>query len=286
MRVGIYTNIFKDKNLSVTKNLIESFSSHGIVCLAHENLRDKVRCNGYMSESDEGTLPDMMLAVGGDGTLLGIAKWCAVRKIPVLGVNLGKLGFLTEAEPDNFDALAKDLAAQKYSVEKRTMLCAQWRDKRFYALNEIVITRRNVSKMIVLKVDIEGAPLDKHYCDGFIVSTPTGSTAYSLSAGGPVISPTANVFALTPVNSHSMHSRPVVIGDDEKIDITLLARADDAMVLADGKNVICLPEKQTIRIGKATKRALFVRLHKNGFYERLLRKLNTWSITPSEEDAK
>ena len=107
MRVGIYTNIFKDKNLSVTKNLIESFSSHGIVCLAHENLRDKVRCNGYMSESDEGTLPDMMLAVGGDGTLLGIAKWCAVRKIPVLGVNLGKLGFLTEAEPDNFDALAK-----------------------------------------------------------------------------------------------------------------------------------------------------------------------------------
>ena len=163
------------------------------------------------------------------------------------------------------------------------MLCADCDHRKYYALNEFVIARRNVSKMIMLKVEVGDAPLDRHYCDGFIVSTPTGSTAYSLSAGGPVISPTAKVFALTPINSHSMHSRPVIIGDDERIGITLQARADDAMVIADGKNVCLLPDKKTIFLYKASKRALFVRLHNNGFYERLLRKLNTWSVTPAEE---
>lgn len=282
MKVGIYTNIRKDKNFSITKKLIESFSACGIMCYAHELLSGKVTCSGFFSESDELDF-DMMLAIGGDGTLLSIAKLCAVKKIPILGVNLGKLGFLTEAEPENFDGLAKDIASGKYTIEQRTMLCAELDGKRYYALNEIVIARRNVSKMIMLKVDIESAPVDKYYCDGFIISTPTGSTAYSLSAGGPVISPTASVMLLTPVNSHSMHSRPIVIGDGEKIDITLQARADDAMVIADGKNVCILPEKKTIAIFKANKRALFVRLNKNGFYERLLRKLNTWSVTPGEE---
>lgn len=282
MKVGIYTNVHKDVNLTVTLKLIGSFSSHGILCYVHDNLKDKISCDGFFAENDNVNL-DMLLTVGGDGTMLSISKWCAVRSIPVLGVNLGKLGFLTEAEPESFDELACELVKNNYTVEKRTVLCAQLGEKRYYALNEIVIARRNVSKMIMLKAEIGGAPVDKYYCDGFIVCTPTGSTAYSLSAGGPVISPTANVFALTPINSHSMHSRPIVIGDNESIGITLQARADDAMVIADGKNVCILPEKKTIQIYKAPKRALFVRLNKNGFYERLLRKLNTWSLTPGEE---
>lgn len=282
MKVGIYTNIHKDKELVVTKRLIECLGDRDILCYAHDILKDKVVCEGYFNESDNKHF-DMMLTVGGDGTMLSISKWCAVKRIPVLGVNLGKLGFLTEAEPEGLDELACEIAQGNYSIEHRTVLCAQLGEKRFYALNEIVIARRNVSKMIMIKVDIEGVPVDKYYCDGFIVCTPTGSTAYSLSAGGPVISPTAGVFALTPINSHSMHSRPIVIGDDESIGITLQARADDAMVIADGKNVCILPEKTAIQIFKAPKRALFVRLNKNGFYERLLRKLNTWSLTPGEE---
>ncbi|MCI8413208.1 MAG: NAD(+)/NADH kinase [Clostridia bacterium] len=281
MKVGIYANIYKDKDLSVTSRLVRSFSENGILCTVAEGLCGKVSCDGVYTDADMGEL-DMLLVIGGDGTILSVAKKCAVKGIPILGVNLGTVGFLTEAEPDDFTALAREIAAGNYSIERRAMLCAVLDDKRYYALNEIVIARRNVSKMIVLKVDIGGAPVDRHNCDGFIVCTPTGSTAYSLSAGGPVISPTANVFSLTPVNSHSMHSRPIVIGDDEQIGITLVARADDAMVIADGKNVCMLPERQTIHIGKAQKRALFVRLRNHNFYERLLRKLNTWSITSGE----
>lgn len=282
MKVGIYTNIHKDKDLTVTEKLTRCLHARSVFCYAHDNLKDKIECDGFFNENDNKHF-DMMITVGGDGTMLSISKWCAVKRIPVLGVNLGKLGFLTEAEPNELEELAEAIANGNYSVEQRTVLCAQLGEKRYYALNEFVITRRNVSKMIMIKVDIEGAPVDKYYCDGFIVCTPTGSTAYSLSAGGPVISPTANVFSLTPINSHSMHSRPIVIGDEESISITLQARADDAMVIADGKNVCVLPEKTAIQIFKAPKKALFVRLNKNGFYERLLGKLNTWSLTPGEE---
>lgn len=283
MNVGLYTNIYKDKDLVVTRKLLESLRSEGILCYGYDNLSEELECEGYFTDDDDIEL-DMLLAIGGDGTILSIAKWCAVHKIPVLGINLGKVGFLTEAEPENFADLASDIACGRYTVEERTMLCGQLGGKRVHALNEIVIARRNVSKMIMLKVDIDGAPVDKHYCDGFIVCTPTGSTAYSLSAGGPAISPTSRVFSLTPINSHSLHARPIIIGDNETIGITLVARADDAMVIADGKNICALPEKETMHIFKAQKKALFVRLKGSSFYERLLRKLNTWSITPGEEE--
>ena len=283
MNAGIYTNIYKDKNLSVTKKLIASLRSHGINCYTYGSLSAKVVCDGFFSENDTVNI-DVLFAIGGDGTLLSISKWCATKNIPMLGVNLGKIGFLTEAEPNEIDSLALDISEGKYSVDKRTMLRARIGDKEFYALNEIVVSRKNVSKMIMLEVDIEGAPVDKYYCDGLIVCTPTGSTAYSLSAGGPVISPHAGVFSITPLNSHSLHSRPIVVGDDETISVTLSARAGDAMILADGKEVCLLPEKQKIIISKAKKRALFIRLNNANFYERLLGKLNTWSITPHEED--
>lgn len=283
MNAGIYTNIYKDANLAVTQKLISSLNSYGINCYAHESLSGKVKCAGFFSENGSVKI-DMLFAIGGDGTLLSISKWCAAKNIPILGVNLGKMGFLTEAEPNEIDSLARDISEGKYCVDKRTMLCARVGDKEFYALNEVVISRRAVSKMIMLKVTIEGAPVDKYYCDGLIVCTPTGSTAYSLSAGGPVISPHAGVFSVTPLNSHSMHSRPVVVGDDEVINITLAIRAGDAIVLADGKEVCALIENQSITISKAERRALFVRLNNANFYERLLRKLNSWSITPHEED--
>lgn len=282
MTVGIYTNTYKDVDLSVTKELLKSFCGCGIVCYAYINLKNKIEHTLFFDENNN-IIPDMILAIGGDGTLLRVSKWCAKNKIPILGINMGKLGFLTEAEPHDFDELATNLLQGNYTVEKRTMLCATVEKKKYLALNEIVITRSNVAKMITINVNIDKDRVDTHYCDGFIVCTPTGSTAYSLSAGGPVISPTANVFSLTPINSHSMHSRPIVIGNNEQIEITLSGKADDAAVIADGKNVCNLNGNSRIKINKAKVNALFIRLNNNGFYERLLRKLNTWSITTKEE---
>ncbi|MDE7394801.1 MAG: NAD(+)/NADH kinase [Clostridiales bacterium] len=281
MIAGIYTNLSKDKDLSVTKQIFSGLTAHGVQCAVSENLSNKITDVKTFSASADGL--DMMIVIGGDGTILDIVQHAAAKNIPVLGINLGKVGFLTEAEPNGFDSLSRAIAEKKYKVEKRAMLCAEVGGQRFYALNEFVVTRRNVSKMIMLRLAVGGEEVDKYYCDGMIVCTPTGSTAYSLSAGGPVISPKAKVFSVTPVNSHSLHSRPIVIGEEETVDFTLLARADDAMVLADGKNVCTLPEKQTISIFKAERQALFVRLSESKFYGRLLGKLNTWSITPSEE---
>lgn len=281
MIVGIYTNLSKDKDLSVTKRLLSGLTALGVEGAVSENLSNKIPGIDTFSISDNG--PELIIVIGGDGTILDVVQHAAQKNIPVLGINLGKIGFLTETEPNDFDALARAVAEKKYTIEKRTMLCAEVGGQHFYALNEFVVTRRNVSKMIMLRLSIGGEEVDKYYCDGMIVCTPTGSTAYSLSAGGPVISPKANVFSVTPVNSHSLHSRPIVIGEEERVDFTLLARANDAMVLADGKNVYTLPEKQPISIYKANRNALFVRLSESKFYGRLLGKLNTWSITPDEE---
>ena len=267
--------------MSVTNRLIASLTSHGVQCALTKN--PFAQTTGKTASSATSETPDMLIVVGGDGTILDHVAHAAQHDIPVLGINLGKVGFLTEAEPDGFDSLAFAIAQKQYRVEKRTMLCAQVEGARFYALNEFVLMRRHVSKMIMLRLAVGDEEVDKYYCDGMIVCTATGSTAYSLSAGGPVISPQANVFAVTPVNSHSLHSRPIVIGDTERVALTLLARADDAMVLADGKIVHTLPEKQTISIFKAQKQALFVRFSENKFYGRLLGKLNTWSLTPEEE---
>lgn len=282
MKVGIYTNYRKDTDFSVTEKLVKSFSDCGILCYIYDGMPQTLMCDGRFCEDENADL-DMLVVVGGDGTILSVAKRCAVSGVPILGVNLGKVGFLTEAEPKDFDALACDIAAGNYTIEKRIMLCVKAFGKKYYALNEIVVSRRNFSKMIRLKVEVGGDIVDRYNCDGFIVCTPTGSTAYSLSAGGPVISPKANVLALTPINSHSLHSRPIVISDGERVEITLEARADDAMVIADGRNVCILPEGKTINVSKAAKQALFVRINNDNFYERLLRKLNTWSITPTEE---
>lgn len=280
MTAGIYTNLYKDRDLSVTESLLTCLRNCGCNCAVCENLTGKIKGVRTLSDSEK---PDILIVVGGDGTILSVAERCAERQIPVLGINMGKVGFLTETEPNGFEALARAIAKKHYAVEARTMLCAQVDDRRFYALNEFVVARRNVSKMIMLRLAIDGEEVDRYACDGMIVCTATGSTAYSLSAGGPILSPKAHVFAVTPVNSHSLHSRPIVIGEDEKAELTLLARADDAMVIADGKNVCTLPEKQTISVFKSDRQALFVRLSESRFYERLLTKLNTWSITPNEE---
>ncbi len=275
--VALYTNPNKDADLSVTKNLIACFQEQGIRCAISAQSPDVF--SEYMTKNER---PDLVLVVGGDGTILRIAKIAAARQVPVLGINLGKVGFLTETEPQAFSTLAARLAQKKFTVESRHMLCATVGESDFFALNEFVVTRHSVAKMMTLSLYVDGEKVDSYHCDGMIVCTPTGSTAYSLSAGGPILSPRAGVFAVTPINSHSLRSRPIVVGDDEVV--RLKTHSDDALVLCDGRKVCSLENKQYIEVKKSPHKALFVRLGAQDFYERLLRKLNTWSTTLHEED--
>ncbi len=271
MRIGIYANSEKDKGLKVTRKIVVALKKRGVDCFLHESIS--------IDEIEHRSTPenfDMVIAVGGDGTLLKVTVECARYAVPVLGFNLGNLGFLTECEPSQIEEVCDAVAKKNYTVEKRAMLSASFNNETYLALNDVVLQRES-DKMMLLNVTINGNKLDTFYSDGYIVSTPTGSTAYSLSAGGPILSPSACAFALTPINSHSLRARPVVIGDNEKVVLNLCKRGN-AHIIIDGKTRGKLSPSQQISVVKASVTAGFIRLKNCDFYGRLLSKLNAWGV--------
>ncbi|MFR5062813.1 MAG: NAD(+)/NADH kinase [Christensenellales bacterium] len=281
MKVGIFTNLHKDKDLSVTKALLKCLSYRGVSYAVDEELKSKVQASDYFSLSKPADF-DFMLTVGGDGTILRVAKYCARYHIPVAGLNLGFVGFLTEEEPDRVDFLVDALINGQYSLERRTLLSAEAEGKCFFALNDVVVSRDSDSRMLEADVFVNDEFVDRYFCDGYIVSTPTGSTAYSLSAGGPILSPNVAAFILTSINSHSLHSRPIVVSENDEIALRIGGRGSVNLVV-DGVSGARLSGGAEIRLKKSDAVVSFVRLSGHGFFNKLLTKLNKWGITSREE---
>lgn len=184
--------------------------------------------------------PDVILALGGDGTILRAAQVALAQGVPLAGANLGKLGFLSTGDADHLEQMVDDLSQGRYRIEKRMMLTAtatlDGRELRnVTALNEVVIERGTLSRVVSINVSVGGEPVATYVADGFIVSTPTGSTAYSLSAGGPLIEPEVQAMVLTSVSAHSPLWRSIVVGPDRTV--TLETPADAVAFSADGQAV-------------------------------------------------
>lgn len=278
MRVGIFTNCNKDVDLSVTKRLNALLVAADFDVLLHKDIVSKGISGKCFDESRDNKI-DVMLTVGGDGTILKIASCCAKFDTAILGINLGHIGFLTEIEINAIDTIPELLLQKKLVSEKRSLLCAETGGKIYYGLNDVVLSRDNVERMIGVMVEVDGRLADKYSCDGYIVCTPTGSTAYSLSAGGCILSPEARAMALVPINSHSLHSRPIVVSDDAKIEISLISSSDSCSVIVDGQCMGQVKTNDKLSVKKADKELVFLRLKDSNFYEKLLSKLNTWSVT-------
>lgn len=278
MKVGIYANLKKMQSLEVTKNIISALRKRGIDFQLHNSLKDKIDGEYFSFDNLEF---DIMFALGGDGTILKLAKYCAQKDIPIFGINIGTVGFLTEIEPNQINDALKKILDGNYTLEHRSMINYCDGEKTYTALNDIVLNREYNSKLMLLDLYINGEIVDRYYCDGFIVSTPTGSTAYSLSAGGAILSPRANALALTPISSHSLHSRPIVVDDSEKITLKVLKK-EPFNLIADG-NVVMDKYVGEVTIEKSNKSATFIRLDNHNFYNKLLKKLNKWSVADIEE---
>ncbi len=277
--IGIYTNRIKDTDLAVTKRLVSLLMHEGYNVYLHKDISPiSLECPSF-DENDE-KLFDILLTVGGDGTILRIATYCARLDIAILGINLGTVGFLTEIELDSLNMIPRILSEKEYSTEKRSLLCVNCKEISGYALNEIVLSRDFSDRMIALSVSVDGKLADKYYCDGFIVSTPTGSTAYSLSAGGCVLSPDVKAMAILPINSHSLHSRPIIVSDEATVKITVLSSGKNCAVIADGQSIGTVDSGEELTVTTAKKQLTFIRLNHSNFYEKLLSKLNIWSVTP------
>lgn len=220
---------------------------------------------------------DFLISLGGDGTLLEAAREGASHGIPVMGVNFGHLGFLCEIEKvDVFDALEKILN-HEYQIQERLMLQAvvkrsQTEDVSQLALNDVVFSRESQEGVITLQANLSGEPSVSYPADGLIVSTPTGSTAYSLSAGGPILSPNVQAVLLTPLAAHTLSARPMLISDQEEIQI-FLSSGERCLVSFDGRNSIELHSGESVSIKKASIRAQLIRLGNRSFPQVVREKL-------------
>jgi len=195
---------------------------------------------------------DMVISIGGDGTFLKAARRVGRKGIPILGINTGRLGFLADISPEEMEETFDEIQNGRYSVEERSVLQLICNDKHLqdspYALNEIAILKRDSSSMISIRTAINGAYLNTYQADGLVIATPTGSTAYSLSVGGPIIVPHSNTIAITPVAPHSLNVRPIVIRDDWEITLDVESRSHNFLVAIDGRSETCKETTQlTIR---------------------------------------
>lgn len=223
---------------------------------------------------------ECVITLGGDGTLIQAARDLAGRRIPMLGVNLGNLGYLTQVgRQEEMTGILDDLIADQYQLEKRMMLKGSVvRDgavlKEDLALNEVVIARREMLRLLKMKIFVNGEALNQYQADGMIVATPTGSTAYNLSAGGPIVEPTARMTILTPICSHALNGRSIVLSSEDQIEIEVLGNEEDGQsAVFDGDTFIHLKVGDRLRIERSEVETVLVKLKAISFLDNLRSKL-------------
>lgn len=223
---------------------------------------------------------DVLFVLGGDGTILNVAAECAKRSVKIMGINYGHVGFLAEFEQSRLDDALKLVCDGNFKTQKRSMLNISYGGKEFLALNDLVVQRgtcgTDFSNTVEMRAEIDGSLVDNFTADGIIVSTPTGSTAYSLSAGGSVLTPDISAFIMTPICAHSLHSRPVVYSDNSVLDIYAVSAKKQLNIVVDGVVSGSLNAGERIRVQKSRYFVEFISSDKN-FFGELLLKLNKWS---------
>ncbi|WP_353115853.1 NAD kinase [Microbacterium sp.] len=231
---------------------------------------------GQGVEADE---LELAIVLGGDGTILRAAELVRGSGAPVLGINMGHVGFLAEIERDDMDDAVRRVIARDYEVEERLALSIRVKDKQgevvyeTWALNEATVEKASRERMIEVVIEIDGRPLSSFGCDGMVVSTPTGSTAYNFSAGGPVIWPGVEAIAVVPLSAHALFAKPLVIGPDSAVAIEMLEQTSGTGILwCDGRRSHELPAGARVVVRRSSRPVRLARLHPIAFTDRLVRK--------------
>lgn len=282
----IITNIEKDKDFTVSNEIKAYLEQHGKSCTILEHSRDADTEHSSYRYTDPQKVAadtDCVLVLGGDGTLIQAARDLSGKNIPLLGVNFGTLGYLAGVEKQNILPALDQLMADEYTLERRMMLDgAVISDgqviKRDVALNDIVISRCGVLKVIDFKIYVNGEFLNLYSADGIIISTPTGSTAYNMSAGGPIVSPEASLLVVTPICPHTLNTRSIILSSEDKITIELCrdrsGNREERMVSFDGDNFGKAYAQDTVEICCSRQYTNIIKLNKLSFLEILREKMS------------
>lgn len=266
----------------VARRVVEQLARRGMRAVAEPGEAGALGCDA-VEKSAMFDVAAAIVVLGGDGTYLATARLAGERRVPVLGVNLGGLGFLTEVrEEDLADALA-DAVAGRAPIDSRTMLRAVVRrsgggEEVCQALNDAVLSRGSLGRVIEIEASIDGRPLASFKGDGVIVATPTGSTAYALSAGGPIVHPSVEVFVVAPICPHTLSVRPLVIDDAARLAFRLATRNEDMVLTLDGQQAVSMGPDDVVEISRSPYQACLVRSSRLSFYDLLRTKLG-WART-------
>jgi NAD+ kinase len=285
MRVVVYAYVLKDHDVPHIQRLFDALHEEGISVYVYgpylDLMRDKIKFQKPVGEFDgyiDFTLKkfDFVIALGGDGTILSAITHVRESGVPILGINLGRLGFLASIEKKRIREAVQLLAKGRYSIEERGLLYLEssmplFGDTRF-ALNDFTILKRDTSSMITIHTYINGSYLNTYWADGIIVATPTGSTGYSLSCGGPIIFPNSGNFVITPVATHNLNVRPVVISDDSIISFDVEGRAENFLCTLDSRFETITSAHQ-LAVRKNDFSINLVQLHDYGFMDTMRDKL-------------
>lgn len=287
MKLAIFGNAYQQCHLDSVASLLAAFGHRGfdleVECDFLSYLASGgVAVDGLTEVGEDGPRGvDAALSIGGDGTFLKAAHWVAGTDTPVIGINAGHLGYLTTAGVDEADAVADDLLAGRYDVESRATLqvTADFpgaSDDKLCALNEVAILRHDSSSMISMRTSVNGVELTTYKGDGLVVCTPTGSTAYNMSVGGPILDPMSSCLVLSPISPHSLSMRPIVIRDDTVVTVTTVTRARFFQASVDGNALLC-PSGATVTITKSPTAIRMIQRRGRNFAETLRNKLN-WGV--------
>ena len=215
---------------------------------------------------------DYVMSVGGDGTILRSVNKIGDLSIPIVGLNKGRLGFLANSSLDNAQQVINSLKNNEYNISNRSIIQVEFEGEKKYALNEVTVSRKNTTSLITIEAKLDGQYLNTYWADGLIVSTPTGSTGYSLSCGGPIVLPESKNLVLTPIAPHNLNARPLVISDDKKVEISVNGREDEYLISVDS-NIYSISTNLKINLQKAIRTLKMIEFEQDSFLSVLREKL-------------
>lgn len=277
-KVGIVWNPSKRTGFEVARELKNLLDEYSVSVTTGIALAHALGC----PELSEGKFEecDLLVVLGGDGTILSALDYALPNDIPMLGVNLGRMGFLTEVDPKDLRRDVISVLEGRYTIDPRTVMTVRGQDERkIFALNEIVVSRSTPTvRVLSLEIEVNGIPVDRISGDGLIVASATGSTAYSLSAGGPIIRPGLDCFVITPICSHTMNARPVVVSSNDTITIRVLDDRGGAHAVLDGRKIVDVRQGEPgVTVLRSDLKARFIRLHDRNYFSLLRDKLSEWT---------
>lgn len=283
MKVGIYVNKNRDVKCETSLNFIALLKQKSIEYFVVSGVEEFISDKSYSLEQ-VAQICDVMVVFGGDGTMLSVVNATVKYDKAFLGVNTGRLGFLTECEDDDLQVVVDKLANGKYFIEERTMLKVCYQNKEYIALNEVALSRSLNEHTIEVAIYVDDRLADIVSGDGVIVNTPTGSTAYAMSCGGAILSPSVKAIGVTAICPHSLHSRPMVVDDESVLRLkSKTFHNNDAVLSVDGKIYPLNENDINVVIKKSEYSAKLIRLNDNNFYKKLIQKMNGWNKLDKKE---